>query len=92
VPERRTVRIKGGEQTNVEVVLLNAPHAAAGSGLQEREQRPHDRQTIRRKRWRTFSLSVAAVAATGLVLGFTLRDDQPERAAGGSSGVVLRSP
>jgi hypothetical protein len=39
-----------------------------------------------------WALSVAAVAGTALALGFALRDDDTERADGGTSGVVLRNP
>jgi hypothetical protein len=91
-PERRSVRIKGGEQTNIQVVL-NAPNegsertAATGTKKQDTSK-----QAVTRKRWLAWTLSIAAVATTGLVLGLALRDDDPERSAGGSSGVVLRNP
>lgn len=91
-PERRAVHIKGGEETNIQVVL-NAPYAVTPGAA---PQGGHDDKSagdqIKRKRWLVWTLSVAAVAGTAIALGFAFRDHQIEHADGGTSGVVLRNP
>lgn len=92
-PERRAVHIKGGEETNIQVVLNAPPASLAGAPSQERrDDEAEGVQASKRKRWLVWTLSVAAVAGTAVALGFAFRDEDTERADGGTSRVVLRNP
>ncbi|MFT3925660.1 MAG: PEGA domain-containing protein [Myxococcales bacterium] len=98
-PERRAVRVKGGEQTNIQVVL-NAPLADKEPASPEKaapsqpSSAPHDDEarTRTRRRWLAWTLSAVAVTGAALAIGFAFRDDSTGRADGGTSGVVLRNP
>jgi hypothetical protein len=89
--ERRAVRVKGGEATNLQVVL-NPPGGQGAPRLAVGDEQRQDAANTRRKRWLVWSLSAAAIAGTAVALGFALREDhEPARSDGGTSGVVLRN-
>jgi tetratricopeptide (TPR) repeat protein len=85
--ERRSVRINGGEQTIIQVVLAAPPDMSTPA-------RPIDEAKPLRKQWWVWAgvgVVVAAVAA-GIAVAATKHDSEPSPADPGSTNVLLRNP
>ena len=95
-PQRRAVRVKGGEQTSIQVVLdaplTSGPLAGKVKAEDAAHDGAHDDRARARRRWLAWTLSAAAVAGAAVAIGLAFRDDPSGHADGGSSGVVLRNP